>query len=619
VPTPAFNPFKAAEDTVNDILGTKSVMVALEQTKRQRAASSSSSDSDSSGSSSTSSRTPSPKPTPRKQKKRSKTPELKEVKKEISPRKESRVSVKREQSNSPQKSKSKSKVDESSPKRTSRRSRSISSELRYSPAERHPERYHDIVQDKKRPSKVREAHSTKPAPVVRLRAQSDDGSDAETGVDGAALEEFQQSRREREEQQELRMLEQLKSGIAAKAKQKIKIMEKDPAKEGSEVSGSDQVTATKRNSLSEFLVANNVTALINTLTTTTVTLTTTPPPPLAVVVPLEQRQEQPQQRDPDRELSVPVEDPVKKRDTSTPPICKTPQVTANGDAKSPTLVHKNHVHHNRPPPQHMHHHSQQQQHHQHPPGKRIFHNRTLNNNPNSRHSTNNPHACGGGGVPHSNSNSSNSGGNSNNAAMLPFLAGTPGTYNRTTNRLNHGPLLTATHYNICKNHQHSLQQQQAHHLARGLVYNSALFGHGQRHPGLLSLTGAGVGMSGPGAPLLGHPSHVRGGGGPISFNAAAAAAAVAANSISYLHHHHQHQQKPKIVIKPFKIHDPQPLVAALADSSLVDAIVSKVSTATVAAAESAARRSRSRERRSRSKRRTSTSHHRHDSSSESRS
>jgi len=492
--------------------------------------------------------------------------------------------------------------------------------LRYSPAERHPERYQDIIQDKKRPSKAREAPSTKPAPVVRLRAQSDDGSDAETGVDGTALEEFQQSRREREEQQELRMLEQLKSGIAAKAKQKIRIMEKDPAKEGSEVSGSDLVTATKRNSLSEFLVANNVTALINPLTTTT------PPPPLAVILPLEQRKESPAPlRDPEQELSVSVEEPLnKKRDASTPPICKTPHVAANGEAKSPTVGHKIHIHH-RPPPQHLHHPPQQQQHPQHPPGKRIFHNRTLNNNPNSRHSTNNPHACGGGGVPHSNPNSSTSSGNSgSNPGMLPFLAGTPGTYNRTTNRLNHGPLLTATHYNICKNHQHSLQQQQAQHLARGLVYNSALFGHGPRHPGLLSLTGAGVGVGGQGAPLLGHPPLVRGGGGPISFNAAAAAAAVAANSISYHHHHHQHQQKPKIVIKPFKIHDPQPLVAALADSSLVDAIVSKVSTATVAAAaaaESAARRSRSRERRSRSrsKRRTSGSHHRHHSSSRSRS
>lgn len=107
----------------------------------------------------------------------------------------------------------------------------------------------------------------KPTPVVRLRAQSDDGSDNETGggVDGAALEEFQHSRREREELQELKMLEQLKSGIAAKAKQKIRTMEKDPSgrADGSEVSGSDLVMANKRNSLNEFLVANNVTALIN--------------------------------------------------------------------------------------------------------------------------------------------------------------------------------------------------------------------------------------------------------------------------------------------------------------------------------------------------------------------
>ncbi|EDW50091.1 GM14189 [Drosophila sechellia] len=79
------------------------------------------------------------------------------------------------------------------------------------------------------------------------------------------------------------------------------------------------------------------------------------------------------------------------------------------------------------------------------------------------------------------------------------------------------------------------------------------------------------------------------------------------------------KQKIKIMEKDPAKEGSEPLVAALADSSLVDAIVSKVSTATVAAAESAARRSRSRDRRSRSKRRTSTSHHRHDSSSESRS
>lgn len=87
--------------------------------------------------------------------------------------------------------------------------------------------------------------------------------------------------------------------------------------------------------------------------------------------------------------------------------------------------------------------------------------------------------------------------------------------------------------------------------------------------------------------------------GVVQSATSSVAAVAAANNLNYL----QQQNKQKLVIKPFKINDSQPLVAALADSSLVDAIVSKVSTATVAAAESAARRSRSRSRRSRSRNR----------------
>ncbi|KRF83988.1 uncharacterized protein Dvir_GJ26471 [Drosophila virilis] len=136
---------------------------------------------------------------------------------------------------------------------------------------------------------------------------------------------------------------------------------------------------------------------------------------------------------------------------------------------------------------------------------RVFHNRTLNNNPNSRHNTNNNnnnnHACGvghlpPGAVPHTNHN------NPNNA--LPFLAGTPGTYNRTTNRLNHGPLLTATHYNICKNQHNnnglqppllSRRDQQQHQ--RGLsMYNPNLYGHGSQHALLAAAAAAAAAAGG---------------------------------------------------------------------------------------------------------------------------
>uniref|UniRef100_A0A1A9ZDY9 SRRM_C domain-containing protein n=1 Tax=Glossina pallidipes TaxID=7398 RepID=A0A1A9ZDY9_GLOPL len=287
--------------------------------------------------------------------------------------------------------------EESKYRKISRSPSRDSSELSYSPARRNPERYRDILESSVQKQKLEKSKiedirrgqqhhqqqqkssvkrnddhdkervayrkdldakarlsTTKLAPVVRLHSQSEDESDCgERNSDKAAsaLDEFQESRRERE-LKELKMLEQLKTGIAAKAKEKIKTIEKLAATSSSnigEVSDiSDYGKRGLRNSLNDFLVANNVmpSSSNNIANSSSYRLNNATP---AAIYPQNRNEIKKENGSPSRISNA--KNSIANKDNETQADCKQSQsVAANGHAcKSPTAspTRNSHLLHNK--------------------------------------------------------------------------------------------------------------------------------------------------------------------------------------------------------------------------------------------------------------------------------
>uniref|UniRef100_A0A1A9X0I3 Cwf21 domain-containing protein n=1 Tax=Glossina brevipalpis TaxID=37001 RepID=A0A1A9X0I3_9MUSC len=597
-----------------------------------------------------------------------------------------------------------------------------SSELSYSPARRNPERYRDILEnsaqkqksEKSKPEDTRRGQShqqqqqklsskrsddhdkerltyrkdldgkgrsntTKLAPVVRLHSQSEDESDGgERNSDkvASALDEFQESRRERE-LKELKMLEQLKTGIAAKAKEKIKTIEKMAATSSSnigEVSDiSDYGKRGLRNSLSDFLVANNVmpSSSNNIGNNSSYRLNNTTP---AAIYPQNRDEIKKENGSPSRTPNA--KQNTASKDNETQADCKQSQsVAANGHAcKSPTAspTRNSHLLHNKDKERKRERERERERESDRDRERQINYYRRGDRD-NERYRRSPPiHSVGCGGVgggginrrinnlyyrPRMNGNANGGGAghllthntsiiHSNNCPNhghhnLGPLTGpyshsanasnNASTFNRPS-RINNTPLITATQFNNQmlskqsnsilvgrRNHRTALSlglsgtpatnfsnsnllltKANALHLQNHHSHHHHHHQHHHHHHSNSNNTSTQITdriLMAASLAAVGHHHNVMayGHNNPTT-----------ANSLSYLQQQQQQQQqqlqqKPKIVIKPFKINDSQPLVAALADSTLVDTIVSKVSTATVAAAESAARRSRSRSRRTRSR------------------
>ncbi|XP_053956443.1 serine/arginine repetitive matrix protein 2 isoform X4 [Anastrepha ludens] len=566
---------------------------------------------------------------------------------------------------------------------------------------------------------TRDACSTKRAkpisgPVVRLQGQSEDENDADDRTEkvSASLDEFQETRRGRE-LKDLQMLEQLKTDIAAKAKEKLKSIEKMNTGQGgsigsevSEKNNNEQQRYRRggiRNSLNEFLAANNVAGGVvgvavntnrnnnsnhnpksnsNNISSSTnnnhsvaksredvSNVDTTPP--MAAIYPqpldVQMANDVLSQSEIANDLKIETEKEKNKTKAQTLEQCKDTTQTdckdpsaANGlAAKSPTLPSRDNPNTNArnaattisrqqmplrrgarrsTPPQLILH--PRKSHHRvkinTPSGGVSLINAPLSSGPSSNYmhyggSTNPANAAAGSFMRQSLSRV-NHHHHHNNPPLIPhaphaFNPLLSKHFNSGINSLNNNTMLISRreHHHRCSiglntsvnaqfsstnfsNNSLLLTPNNSHHAHH---HHSHQHQHGSNASiitdqfliaaSLATVTGGGSGG--------GH--HARVHHHELGLSAAQhhgynSAAVAAASNLSYHHHHHHHQHsnKPKIIIKPFKINDPQPLVAALADSTLVDTIVSKVSTATVAAAESAARRSRSRSRRSRSRSRS---------------
>ncbi|XP_023305123.1 probable serine/threonine-protein kinase DDB_G0282963 isoform X2 [Lucilia cuprina] len=640
-------------------------------------------------------------------------------------------------------------------KPSSPRSSRDSSELSYSPARRNPERYRDILEnaknqktEKRKPadkdaakapmlSEEREKdrrekggrNDRNPAkPVVRLQSQSEDESDATERNAEKILDEFQESKRERE-LKDLKMLEQLKSGIAAKAKEKIKTIEKMAAftstssssNTGGEVSDKSY-KRTIRNSLNDFLAANNVApAVVATCSSTAHSSIQNSPPGAIYPQTLEEIKKEQDTILPN-ETSSYIENNISNnnKDIETQANCKKSPVAANGHAvllsprANPLQNNVNVINKDRDRKRERDHRERERENDRDMKPTRENNNfikerhmeRRQRTSPNI-YSTGGSGGCvGSGGVDvgnggsrrnnnsnlhhinhrhqrlnvnflgntgsvgghhhhhphphhhhpnhqiinnHHNTTSSSSAYIANNSSTNPHNLMCNHANNSTNilfnrpSRINNTPLITATQFNnqmLSKQSNSILVNRRDHRTALNLGLSGTPCTNFSNSNLLLTKANtnphhfhaAAVGHTIGGGHHHHHHHHhhhsqnsssISGGINPttqitdrilmaasiaaaqrhslgVAHSAASSAAAVAAaNNLNFL----QQQNKAKLVIKPFKINDSQPLVAALADSSLVDAIVSKVSTATVAAAESAARRSRSRSRRSRSRNR----------------
>lgn len=609
-------------------------------------------------------------------------------------------------------------------KNFSPRSSRDSSELSYSPARRNPERYRDILesannkpklekekrkemddirkdqkksskrlQDEQDRDKRREGGSESKRdknplkPRVHLQSQSDEDENSDTAAERNTekiLEEFQESKRERE-LKDLKMLEQLKTGIAAKAKEKIKTIEKmansSTAASTSAVgvgSGdvSDQTYAPKRgirNSLNDFLAANNKAPAV--VATSAQNVQNSPPGAIYPQTLEEITREQKSQN----QTKVSEVESERTTDIETQADCKKSPMAANGHANASPKVSP------RPPPYQSggDRERKRDQYHYHRErdakdcrdikpretttilnnsnNKERFNERrqrtspsaytaggggarrpnNLNIHPPPHHNHRQPRmngnigGMGAGGLHHhhlnhhNNPNSPFSNPTANNSLNLNSNNSINLSFNRPS-RINTTPLITATQFNnqmLSKQSNSILVNRRDHRTALTLGLSSTpctnfsntnllltkanlnnatthhLHGHlhnqhhqhhhhhHHHHHSNLSSNNAQITDRILMAASIAAQRH------NLGLNSTTATSV--ANNLTMLQQ--QANAKPKIVIKPFKINDSQPLVAALADSSLVDAIVSKVSTATVAAAESAARRSRSRSRRSRSR------------------
>lgn len=603
-----------------------------------------------------------------------------------------------------------------------------SSELSYSPAGRNPERYRDILENNKQDKcKIDETVEDKrdinwdrkekggknernhAKPVVRLQSQSDDESEATERTTEKILDEFQELKRNKDIN-DLKILEHLKTGLAAKAKEKIKTIEKMAASTSTKLSSNNDkemcgksFKRTVRNSLNEFLTANNVAPAVVASCSTT-TFKSMPSSPPGAIYPqtfeeIKKEQESVLQLTENISSIENNRDIEKGNEKNTD--CNNSLISANDHALNlfPTgssvqnSLSTNNKEKDRKRERDTHEREREnygfyKDRYLERRQKSIasFYNtsgsgigggtvgggrRNSNNsmiNINHRQRINIVCNSGGGGghnYPHSHlyphhhhpnhkiiNNHHNSSTSSfflaNNTASNPHNllcnhsnTSTNISYNRPS-RINNTPLITATQFNnqmLSKQSNSILVNRRDHRTALSLglsgtpctnFSNSNLLltkananshhlhvapvghvigghhhqhhHHHHHHHGQNAGASSGSGNSTQitdrilmAASLVAAQRQSLG----VHATVSSAAAIAAANNLNFLHQ----QNKPKLVIKPFKINDSQPLVAALADSSLVDAIVSKVSTATVAAAESAARRSRSRSRRSRSRKR----------------
>lgn len=633
------------------------------------------------------------------------------------------------------------------------RSSRDSSELSYSPARRNPERYRDILETSKNQRNLKPkdelkkdiTKSTKQSeerekdrkergvrnsakPVVRLQSQSEDESDTTERNAEKILDEFQESKRERE-LKDLKMLEHLKTGIAAKAKEKIKTIEKMAAStsKGSSSNNAGEVSDKNykrsiRNSLNDFLAANNVAPAVVATSSSTILNSEQNSPPGAIYPQTLEEIKKEQENNIDlRETSNITENNdsnKNNKDNETQADCKKSLVTANGHALplSPTsssLCSNININKDRDRKREREHRERERERDRDTKITRENNNynkerylerrqksspnvyntgggvvgggvtcggnmggnggRRNNNNNTIHHLNHRQQRINGslmgniGGVgthhhhhphshpPHHHTNHQIINNHHNNSTSSTFIANNSSTNphnlmcshaNNSTNisfnrpsRINNTPLITATQFNnqmLSKQSNSILVNRRDHRTALNLGLSgtpctnfsnsnllltkantnphhlhAAAAGHGigvghhhqhhhhhhHHHHGQNSSTNSGGSNTATqitdrilmAASIAAAQRHSLG----VAHSAASNAAAVAAASnLNFL----QQQNKQNLVIKPFKINDSQPLVAALADSSLVDAIVSKVSTATVAAAESAARRSRSRSR-----------------------